>query len=242
MMEIIPAIDLINGTAVRLIEGDFNRQTIYSENPLSVALSFQDAGLRRLHIVDLEGARNGAPKQLKLLHTLCRETDLNIDFGGGVRERIDVEKILEAGAQKVSIGSIALSDPKTVMDWIAEFGYETFFVGADVRDGHIATHAWLRKSKVSLTGFIDYWNKLGVADFFCTDISRDGTLKGPATELYRDILADYPNINLVASGGVSGVEDLENLSETGVTGVIIGKAFYEGKLDFNHLKPWIYAG
>ncbi len=236
MINIIPAIDIIDSSVVRLEEGDFERQTSYSSDPVEVAKAFQRAGFKRLHIVDLDGARTGRPVHTELLADICRQTGMYVDFGGGVRKRDEVEKILNAGAKQVSLGSIAITNPERVKEWIDEFGSEVFFIGADVRNGFIATHAWTKQSDQSLNDFIRYWRDAGVRDYFCTDINRDGKLSGVAIELYRNLLAEFADIKLVASGGVSCQADIELLAEAGVEAVIIGKAFYEGRISIEDLR------
>lgn len=243
MMEIIPAIDLISGQCVRLVEGDYSQKTEYSDNPVAMAQSFEAAGIRRLHVVDLEGARQAATVHLRLLTQLCSETSLIIDFGGGIRTAKQVEEILEAGASQVSLGSMAVNEPDLLRSWISLFGPEKFFLGADVLDGFIAIKAWSEQSDLSVETFLQTWMDQGVKSFFSTDVRKDGRLEGPAIELYSSLFEQFPDIDLVASGGVSKVEDLTSLEETGVCGVIIGKAFYENRIEMNDLKPWLdYAG
>jgi len=243
MMEIIPAIDLMNGQCVRLVEGDYSQKTEYSDNPIAVAQSFESAGIRRLHIVDLEGARKAKPVHLELLKKLCKETSLTIDFGGGIRTAKQIEDVLESGANQVSLGSMAVNEPELLRNWISLFGADKFFLGADVLDGYIAINAWSEKSDLPVESFIQTWMDQGIKSFFSTDVRKDGRLEGPAVDLYASLIKQFPEIILVASGGVSRVEDLQNLDATGVFGVIIGKAFYENRIETNDLKPWInYVG
>lgn len=239
MMEIIPAIDLIGQKCVRLIEGDFARKTEYSDDPVAQALSFQDYGVTRLHVVDLEGAKSSSPKHLKVLEKICSSTNLIVDFGGGVREAKDVEAILSAGARMVSLGSVAVKDPGKVEGWITSFGADKFFLGADVLRGMIATDAWQNVSSISVNSFIQSWIDRGIKSFFSTDVTKDGKLEGPAFELYDTLVSKFPEIELVASGGVSEIGELPRLAESGVSGVIIGKAIYEGRISMNQLKPWL---
>ncbi len=238
-MEIIPAIDLINQSCVRLVEGNFNRQSNYSTDPVGVAKSYEEIGIKRLHVVDLEGAKAGESRHLGILRRICGETRLVVDFGGGIRTRDQVEQAIDAGAHQVSLGSLAVKHPEKLQEWINAFGPERFFLGADVRDGFIATQAWMELSEMTWQEFIKKWSTEGVLNFFCTDIKRDGKLSGPASQLYRSMLDQNPSISLVASGGVSDLADLLELQSVGVSGVIIGKAIYEGRITLDELKDWI---
>ncbi len=238
-MQIIPAIDLIDHKCVRLIQGDYEQKTEYSSDPVAQAKEFEQAGIARLHVVDLEGARNSKPVHIDLLTRMCHETNLRIDFGGGVRNTSDVKSIIEAGAAMISIGSIAVDDPEKVIEWIDLFGADKFFMGADLKDGKIATHAWKNQSAYTAEEFIRKWNHYGISNFFSTDVSRDGKLEGPAIDLYKGLISLFPNLNVVASGGVSSLNDLFSLTKTGVSGVIVGKAIYEGRIKLNELKPWL---
>jgi phosphoribosylformimino-5-aminoimidazole carboxamide ribotide isomerase len=238
-MEIIPAIDIIGGHCVRLIQGDYNRKKIYSDDPLSIAMQFEDAGIRRLHLVDLDGARMKKVVNLEVLQRIAGNTDLNIDFGGGVQSDEDLRNVFSSGASMVTGGSIAVREPDKFLDWLDSYGPERIILGADVKGRKIAIGAWSVTSEQDILEFIGYYRKNTVKFVICTDVSRDGILKGPAIELYREIIRHFPDLKLIASGGVSSLRDLENLSEVGVWGVIIGKAIYEGKINLTDLKIFI---
>ena len=204
-----------------------------------MAVHFAEAGFKRLHVVDLDGARAGKPKHAGLLSEICRRSGMEVDFGGGIRSGQNVKDILEAGAKMASIGSIAVKSPETVKEWIGEFGASSFFLGADVIGEKIATHAWTQTSSVNLMDFLGRWKEDGIRSVFCTDVSKDGKLEGPALDLYIRIKRTYPDIYLVASGGVSNVEDIQKLDDAGIDGVIFGKAFYDGKIRIDELKKWL---
>ena len=234
-MQIIPAIDIIDGKCVRLRQGDYEQKTVYNEKPYEVAKQFEDAGLKRLHLVDLDGAKAGAIKNWKVLETLASKTNLVIDFGGGVASAKDVEIILESGGRLVTVGSIAVTNDEVFTTWLRSFGAELFFLGADVRDEKIAIKGWTQLTETWIYDHLEKYRELGVHNVFCTDISRDGLLQGPSTALYKKILEKLPDVNLTASGGVSSLQDLEELKAAGCTGVIIGKAIYEGKISLADL-------
>ncbi len=234
-MKIIPAIDIIDGKCVRLTKGDYAQQKIYNENPVEVAKQFADAGLDRLHIVDLDGAKAGAIVNLKVLENVATATSLTIDFGGGVKNINDVGNIFDAGAAMVTIGSLAVKHPELLEEWLMEFGADKFLIGADVLDEKIKIAGWLEDAGIDITAFIAKMLGLGVTNIFCTDISKDGVLEGPAIDLYKKILTDYPDINLVASGGVSNMQDVRALKEIGCSGTIIGKAIYENRVTLKEL-------
>jgi len=234
-MKIIPAIDIIDGKCVRLTKGDYAQQKIYNENPVEVAKQFADAGLDRLHIVDLDGAKAGAIVNLKVLENVATATSLTIDFGGGVKNINDVGNIFDAGAAMVTIGSLAVKHPELLEEWLMEFGADKFLIGADVLNEKIKIAGWLEDAGIDITAFIAKMLGLGVTNIFCTDISKDGVLEGPATDLYKKILTDFPDINLVASGGVSNMQDVRALKEIGCSGAIIGKAIYENRVTLKEL-------
>jgi phosphoribosylformimino-5-aminoimidazole carboxamide ribotide isomerase len=238
-MEIIPAIDIIGGQCVRLSQGDYSHKKTYSDDPLSVAREFEDAGIRRLHLVDLDGAREKTVINMDVLRNIARNTNLLIDFGGGIGTDADLEKVFGAGARMVTGGSIAVRDPAKFTGWIREHGPDRIILGADVRDRKIAVGAWSEISERDILEFIGHYLKKSIKFVICTDVSRDGILAGPAIDLYREILAHFPGISLIASGGVSSIADLEQLEDAGVWGVIIGKAIYEGKIKLNELKPFL---
>lgn len=237
-MQIIPAIDLIDGKCVRLTQGDYAQKTVYNENPLEVALQFQDAGLTRLHLVDLDGAKAGSVINLKTLDAIARNTNLEIDFGGGIKTDADLESVFSAGAAMAAIGSVAVKEPQKFLGWIDKFGAEKIFLGADVKYERIAVSGWLETTDVSVFSFLEDNVRNGIKNIFCTDVSKDGMLQGPAVELYKSIISKFPSIRLVASGGVSSVSDLEELKHAGLYGAIIGKAIYEGKIVLEDLKQF----
>lgn len=242
MIEIIPAIDLINGQCVRLSQGDFDQKTIYSTNPLEMAKRFEDSGLQRLHLVDLDGAKAGEPKHLSVLEQITKKTKLKVDFGGGVRDIEAMKSILNAGAVMISVGSLALKNKVLMKQAIAELGANSFFIGADVRDEQITVSGWLEKSNVHVLDFIKEYAELGVKHFFCTDVAKDGMLEGPSIDLYRLIIQRFPEIRLTASGGVSSFDDLMALQEINCAGAIVGKALYENRITLESLKPFQHAG
>lgn len=229
-MEIIPAIDLINGQCVRLSAGDFARQTTYDADPVAVAQRFADAGLRRLHLVDLDGARAHKPVNLAVLEAIARHTSLEIDAGGGIQTDDALVQVLNAGARHVTAGSLAVREPATVHRWLFTHGAEAIFLGADFRGAHILINAWADESTLTLTGFIDQYLKAGATTFICTDVSKDGLLQGPAQDTYQQLVHQFPTAQFVASGGVTTIADLEALAEIGMHGAIIGKALYEGTI------------
>lgn len=238
MIEIIPAIDLIDGKCVRLTEGDYSRKTVYSDDPLSVAKAFEQSGVERLHLVDLDGAKAGAVKNLQVLEKIASGTKLHIDFGGGVKTEQELQSVLAAGAALVTIGSLAVKSPDTFREWLVKYGADTFFVGADVRNECVAVSGWMEQTDVSVIDFVSDLMSKRVHYFFCTDISKDGKLEGPAEELYRRIIARCPGIRLVASGGISSWEDIYCMEKLGCEGVIIGKAFYESRISFKDIEKF----
>ena len=235
-MIIIPAIDIIQGKCVRLTKGDYAQQIIYNDNPVEVAKQFEAAGIKRLHIVDLDGAKAGSIVNLKVLENVAAATDLVIDFGGGVKTIQDVSNIFNAGAAMVTIGSLAVKQPALLEEWLMEFGTDRFLIGADVLDGKIKISGWLEDGGILIFDFIGKMLSLGVTNIFCTDIAKDGVMEGPSVDLYKNILEQHPEINLIASGGVSKIDDILVLDALGCTGAIVGKAIYEGKVPLNPLK------
>lgn len=238
MMELIPAIDLIDGKCVRLTQGDYGQKTVYHDDPLEVGQRFEGAGLSRLHLVDLDGAKAGRVVNWKVLETLASKTSLQIDFGGGVKTEEDVQRILGSGARWVTVGSLAARNPEILESWIGKYGADTFFLGADVRDKKIATGGWMETTDIDVLSFIGSYISKGLTHIFCTDISKDGRLEGPATALYQEIIAAHPSVQLVASGGVSNIEDLHALATAGCHGAIIGKAIYEGRITLEQLQTF----
>ncbi len=235
-MEIIPAIDIIDGNCVRLTKGDYTQKTIYNEDPLEVALQFEDAGLQRLHLVDLDGAKAGEVKNWKVLEKIAGKTSLVIDFSGGISSRNSLEIAFNSGAAFASIGSIAIRDEATLTSWLEAFGANKFIIGADVKQEQIVISGWTETTSISVFDLINKYKDKGIKQFFCTDISKDGVLAGPSTDLYKKILNQYPSISLIASGGVSSIKDLEELSAAGCSGAIIGKAIYENRISLRDLK------
>ena len=235
MIEIIPAIDLIDGKCVRLSQGDFARKKIYNENPLEVAKEFESVGLKRLHIVDLDGAKRGKVTNLKVLETIAAHTNLTIDFGGGIKTDEDIEAVFDAGAALASIGSVAVKEPEKFFAWLAKYGGEKILLGADVKNGKLAINGWQTETDLEILPFLRIYFERGVRQVFCTDISKDGLLKGAANELYAEILREIPDLKLIASGGISKIEDIFELEKIGCAGVIVGKAIYEGKIKLGDL-------
>jgi phosphoribosylformimino-5-aminoimidazole carboxamide ribotide isomerase len=238
-MEIIPAIDLINGKCVRLTEGDYSRKTEYALSPLEIAKQYQDHGITRLHLVDLDGAKQGKVVNWQIAEQLALHTDLVIDFGGGVKTAAEVERIIDLGIEYVVVGSVAAKQPELFADWIVRFGPNRFMLGADVRNEMIMVSGWLEKSSLSLMPFLETQINQGISNVFCTDISKDGKLEGPAVDLYRKIKLAFPAFNLIASGGVSSMDDIHALAKAGCNGVIIGKAIYEGRISIQDLEAYI---
>lgn len=234
-MEIIPAIDIIDGKCVRLTQGDYSQKKVYNERPLEVARQFEDAGLKRLHLVDLDGAKAGAVKNWKVLETIAGKTQLTVDFGGGIKTETDVDIVFNSGAALATIGSIAVKEPEMFVSWLRQYGAERFLLGADVKSEKIAVSGWTETTDRWIYDFIADYLEKGVQQIFCTDVSKDGLLQGPALELYRNILGKFPKLHFIASGGVSGMDDVHRLEEIGCKGVIIGKAIYEGRITLKEL-------
>lgn len=232
---IIPAIDIIEGKCVRLEQGDFAKKRIYNENPLEVAKQFEDAGLRRLHLVDLDGAKEGSVKNWKVLEQIAGKTKLIIDFGGGIKTREDVDILMNSGAAMVTIGSLAVKNEALLTEWIIVYGAKLFLLGADVKDEKIAINGWQEKTEIGIFDFIGNWISKDLNQIFCTDVNLDGLLKGASFDMYKRILEKFPNLRLIASGGVSSMDDIDRLRETGCSGIIIGKAIYEGRLKLSEI-------
>jgi phosphoribosylformimino-5-aminoimidazole carboxamide ribotide isomerase len=230
MIELIPAIDIIDAKCVRLVQGAYDQKTIYSDSPLDIACEFEDMGVQRLHLVDLDGARVGHVVNLKILEEISRQTRLIIDFGGGVKTEEDLLMVLNAGASMVTAGSIAVRDRDMVVEWIRKYGPEKIILGADVRHNKIAVNAWQEDTGMDIFEFLDGYKAAGVIQVICTDIAQDGMLAGPTFELYRDLHERFPDMKIIASGGVSGMSDILELEKSGVSGVIFGKAYYEGRI------------
>lgn len=234
-IELIPAIDIIDGKCVRLTQGDYSSQKVYNENPVEVAREFADYGIRRLHIVDLDGAKSQHVVNLQVVEQIRSATDLVIDFGGGVKSDADLQKAFDAGADMVTIGSLAVKQPETFLRWLDIFGASRIILGADVRNGLISINGWQEEDGEQLIPFVRKYVEKGVVQVLCTDISKDGMLQGPAIELYRQVLSSFPDLHLIASGGVSSIDDIKALDEAGVPAVVFGKAIYEGKIKLSDL-------
>ena len=237
-MEIIPAIDIIEGKCVRLTHGDYSQKTIYNEKPLEVAKEFEDAGIKRLHLVDLDGAKAGAVKNWKVLETIAGKTSLVIDFGGGIKTEKDVQIVFDSGAALATVGSIAVKDEESFTKWIDLSGANKFLLGADVKAEKITISGWTEQTEIWVYDFVQKYLEKGITQIFCTDVSKDGALEGPSTELYKSIVQKFPELHFIASGGVSSIDDVYKLEEVGCEGVIIGKAIYEGRIRLDELKRW----
>ncbi|HTF29530.1 MAG TPA: 1-(5-phosphoribosyl)-5-[(5-phosphoribosylamino)methylideneamino]imidazole-4-carboxamide isomerase [Flavitalea sp.] len=235
-MQIIPAIDIIDGKCVRLTEGDYEQKKIYNEKPLEVALQFEDAGMERLHLVDLDGAKAGSVKNWKVLETIAARTKLVIDFGGGIKTGKDVEIVLSSGAAMATVGSIAVKNEPEFVQLLKQYGAAKFLLGADVKNEKIAVAGWLETTNIWIYDFIQKYIEHGVKNIFCTDVSKDGKLEGPSLGLYKTIITQFPEIDFIASGGVSSMQDLEDLKDIGCKGAIVGKAIYEGRIRLEDLK------
>ncbi len=234
-MEIIPAIDIIDGKCVRLTQGDYEQKKIYNEYPLEVAKQFEDAGLKRLHLVDLDGAKAGSVLNWKVLEAIAGKTTLVIDFGGGIKKEEDVKIVFDCGAAYATIGSLAVKDETTFVGWLKTYGAAKFLLGADVKNEKIAVGGWLETTDIWVYDFMRKYIEHGVQQIFCTDVSKDGKLEGPSTVLYKNIMTEFPSLHFIASGGVGSMKDLEDLQQTGCKGVIVGKAIYEGRISINEL-------
>jgi phosphoribosylformimino-5-aminoimidazole carboxamide ribotide isomerase len=234
-MQIIPAIDIIEGKCVRLTEGDYTQKKIYNEDPLEVAKAFEGIGLMRLHLVDLDGAKAGQVINWKVLDKIANNTELKIDFGGGIKTEATLKTVLDTGATYATIGSLAVKNELLFQEWIARFGAKVFMLGADVLEEKIAIGGWLEKTEISVFDFMKSYIDKGVKQIFCTDIKKDGKLEGPSTELYKKILEQFPALHLIASGGVSSLDDLIELEEIGCSAAIVGKAIYENKITISEL-------
>lgn len=235
MIELIPAIDIIDGKCVRLTKGDYNQKTVYNDSPADVARQFEDMGFKRLHVVDLDGAKSKHIVNDHVLKAITDATNLKVDFGGGLKTDDDLKKAFEAGASMVTIGSIAVTKPELFLSWLEEHGADKLILGADVRNGKISINGWKEDSAEELLPFLKQYVDHGVKNVLCTEISKDGTLQGPAIELYRQIMDAYPTLHLIASGGVGCTNDIHNLNDSGIPAVVFGKAFYEGKINIEEL-------
>ena len=235
MIELIPAIDIIEGKCVRLTKGDYDTKKVYG-NPLDMALQFEDLGLRRLHVVDLDGAKSRHVVNIATLKSITSHTSLIVDFGGGVKSNDDLEKAYEAGATFVTVGSVAVTEPDRYLGWLEKYGAERLILGADVRNGRVSINGWKEDSDTRLEDFLERYIQAGTKNVLCTDISKDGTLAGPAITLYQSIMKRYPECYLIASGGVGSTEDIFALETAGIPAVVFGKAYYEGKIEMKKLR------
>lgn len=235
MIELIPAIDLIDGKCVRLTKGDYDKKTVYSDSPLEMARRFEDLGFKRLHVVDLDGAKSKHIVNVDVLREITSGTKLIVDFGGGIKTDEDIQLAFDNGAAMVTVGSVAVTHPELFIGWMERFGAERMILGADVRNGMISINGWKEDSAMELLPFLKYYVDKGVKNVLCTEISKDGMLAGPAVGLYKQVMREYPMINLIASGGVSKIEDIEELDREGIPSVVFGKAIYEGRIDLKEL-------
>ncbi|MFA5587633.1 MAG: 1-(5-phosphoribosyl)-5-[(5-phosphoribosylamino)methylideneamino]imidazole-4-carboxamide isomerase [Mariniphaga sp.] len=240
-IEIVPAIDIIDGKCVRLSQGDYERKTVYNEDPLEVARMFEDAGIRRLHLVDLDGARANHIINYKVLEQIATKTDLVIDFGGGLKSDNDLEIAFNSGADMVTGGSIAVKEPETFLRWLEKYGSEKIILGADAKEGKIAVSGWTETTELTVIEFIAGFHTKGVYRVISTDIARDGMLTGPAFNLYAEIMETLPDVEVTASGGIASMSDIHKLAEMGVPAVITGKAIYEGKISLEEIEGYIKA-
>jgi phosphoribosylformimino-5-aminoimidazole carboxamide ribotide isomerase len=238
MIELIPAIDIINGQCVRLTKGDYDQKTVYRDSPAEVACEFEKIGFQRLHVVDLDGAKSKHIVNSAVLHHITTETNLKVDFGGGIKTDTDIETAFANGAQMVTVGSIAVTNPNLFISWMEKYGAERMILGADVRNGKISINGWKEDSQEDLLPFLRKYIEAGVRTVLCTEISKDGTLQGPAIDLYRQVMDAYPELHLIASGGVSSLTDIQALDKAGIPAVVFGKAIYEGKINLKELWDW----
>ena len=240
MIELIPAIDIINGQCVRLTQGNYDAKTVYSSNPTEVAIAFEQQGFRRLHVVDLDGAKSRHIVNTEVLRSITNHTSLKVDFGGGLKTDADIEEAFSCGASMVTVGSVAVTSPTLFANWLKKYGSERIILGADVRNGMVSINGWKEDSAECLLPFLRFYVDQGVNHVLCTDISRDGMLGGPAIDLYSAVMREYPTLHLIASGGVSSNKDIEELEHRGIPAVVFGKAYYEGKIDISKLTtPWV---
>ena len=242
MIEIIPAIDIIGGECVRLTQGDYGRKTTYFKDPAEVAARYESIGLRRIHLVDLDGAKASAPANLKVLERVAARTGLDIQWGGGIKSADSLRAVLESGANRAICGSVAVTDPEAFAEWLAGFGPDHVILGADVRDGKVATHGWLRESELGVEELIDHFAPCGLNQVICTDISKDGMLQGPSFGMYGRLQTRYSVINITVSGGVGSLDDILKLNYMGLRSVIVGKAIYEGRITLKELETCLRNG
>ncbi len=237
-IELIPAIDIIDGKCVRLTKGDYGQKTVYRDSPADVAKEFEDLGFKRLHVVDLDGAKSKHIVNSDVLRSITSSTHLLVDFGGGIKTDDDLAQAFEAGASMVTVGSVAVTHPELFEGWLKQYGADRMILGADVRNGRISINGWKEDSDEALLPFLEKYIRMGVKNVLCTEISKDGTLAGPAIDLYREVMGAYPTLHLIASGGVSSQQDIEALETAGIPAVVFGKAIYEGKINLRELWHW----
>ncbi len=235
MIELIPAIDIIDGQCVRLSKGDYSTKKVYAKEPALVAKEFEQLGFRRLHVVDLDGAKSGHVVNLAILREICQQTKLKVDFGGGVKSEEDLCKVYDTGAYMATVGSIAVTNPQLYLQWLGKYGGEHLILGADVRDGFVSINGWKEDSSMRLTDLLNQYQCAGNKNVLCTEISHDGMLQGPAIDLYKEIMTAHPKCHLIASGGVSCIKDIDDLQDAGIPAVVFGKAIYEGKINMKKL-------
>jgi len=235
MIKIIPSIDLVDGKCVRLTQGKFEEKKIYDSDPLAVAKRFAEAGLERLHLVDLDGAKAGKVVNHKILEAIAAETKLKIDFGGGVKSDEDIQKIFDCGANQASIGTIAVQNPKLLLSWIQKYGNDKIILGADVLNGIVRINGWVNPTEIKLFDFITNYQWHGIRYVICTDIEKDGMMKGSSVDLYKSIIQKFPGMRVIASGGVSSIDEIKKLDKIGCYGVVIGKAIYENLISLEEL-------
>jgi phosphoribosylformimino-5-aminoimidazole carboxamide ribotide isomerase len=239
MLKIIPAIDIIDGKCVRLTQGDYAQKKVYNENPLEVAKEFEANGIKYLHLVDLDGAKSNGIVNWKVLNKICSQTKLFVDFGGGIKSDKDLEIAFENGAKQLNIGSTAVKDKELFLKWLQKYGSDKIILSADVKNEEIAVSGWQENSGINIFSFLEEYISKGIVNVVCTDVSKDGTLQGTANELYNKILKRFPEIRLVASGGISSFKDVKELTKTKISGVIIGKAIYENKIQLSELRVFL---
>ncbi len=242
MLTIIPAIDIIDGKCVRLSKGDYNQKKIYNENPLEVAQNFEAHGLKRLHLVDLDGAKASHVVNWRVLEKISSKTSLEIDFGGGVKTNEDLKIVFYSGASMVTIGSVAVKQPELFEKWLKAFGRDKLILGADVNERKIAVSGWLEVTGVDILDFLKKFIDMGVNNVLCTDISKDGMLQGTAHKLYKELITEFPSLYLIASGGITKIDELQQLAENKIPAAIIGKSIYEGKINLTDLEKLILSG
>lgn len=239
MIELIPAIDIIGGECVRLTKGDYSQKKVYNANPAAVAREFAAAGFRRLHVVDLDGAKSKHVVNDNVLRQITHDTSLHVDFGGGIKTQDDMDRVFDSGADMATVGSISYTDPATFESWIKRYGPDRIILGADVRNGKIAINGWTDNTACDIFEFVAHYRDKGISKVLCTDISKDGALQGPSLGLYRELMSRFGDIWLIASGGVASADDILSLNEAGIPAVVFGKAYYEGLIDLNRIKHLI---